>query len=58
MGVKMLETTDENMTAGELELVDAGLMQKTDEDTIEDFIDVYDFSEAFAPELVLSENTF
>ncbi|MCZ6651219.1 MAG: hypothetical protein O7D35_11190 [Acidobacteria bacterium] len=25
MGAKMLETTDEKMTAGELELVDAGL---------------------------------
>ena len=31
MGVKMLETTDENMTAGELELVDAGLMHLTHE---------------------------
>ena len=28
-------------------LVDGGLMQKTDDDTIEDFRDVYDFKSAF-----------
>ncbi|GEM_PF-5157321 len=31
MGVKMLETTDEKMTAGELELVAAGLMHLSHE---------------------------
>lgn len=31
MGAKMLETTDEKMTAGELELVDAGLMHVSHE---------------------------
>lgn len=31
MGAKMLETTDEKMTAGELELVDAGLMHLSHE---------------------------
>jgi len=29
-------------------MVDAGLMRKTDEDTLEDFDGVYDFDEAFA----------
>lgn len=28
-------------------MVDAGLMRKTDEDTLDDFRDVYDFDEAF-----------
>ncbi len=37
-------------------LVDAGLMHKTEQDAIEDFTGVYDFDEAFAPELQLSEN--
>ena len=37
-------------------LVDAGLMQKTEGDSIRDFIDVYDFAEAFAPSLILSEH--
>ena len=31
MGVKMLETSDEKMTAGEIELVDAGLMHLSHE---------------------------
>ncbi|MFW6059863.1 MAG: Minf_1886 family protein [Phycisphaeraceae bacterium] len=35
-------------------MVEAGLMHKTDEDTIADFEDVFDFSEAFVPELSLS----
>jgi len=30
-------------------MVDAGMMQKTDEDTADDFADVYLFSDAFAP---------
>ena len=37
-------------------LVDAGLMHKTEEDDIEDFTGVYDFDEAFTPQLQLSEN--
>lgn len=36
-------------------MVDAGLMHKTDEDTLEDFEDVFDFAHAFVPELSLSE---
>lgn len=38
-------------------MVDAGLMHKTDEDTIDDFIGVIDFAEAFTPTLDLSETT-
>ena len=38
------------------ELVDAGLMQRSQGDTIEDFIDVFDFAEAFTPQLSLSES--
>ena len=34
-------------------LVDASLMLKTDEDSIDDFIGVYDFSDAFTPKLSL-----
>ena len=34
-------------------LVDAGLMLKTDEDSIDDFIGAYDFSDAFTPNLSL-----
>ncbi|MGP1310508.1 MAG: Minf_1886 family protein [Phycisphaerales bacterium] len=30
-------------------LVDAGLLRKTDEDTLEDFRGVYDFADAFGP---------
>ena len=30
-------------------MIDAGLMSKSDEDTIEDFTDIYDFEEAFSP---------
>ena len=37
-------------------MVDAGLMYKTEEDSIEDFIDVFDFATAFNPELSLTEN--
>ncbi|MCE9592002.1 MAG: hypothetical protein K8S99_15955 [Planctomycetes bacterium] len=36
-------------------MVDAGLMGKTDDDTIRDFTDVYDFETAFAPQLELSK---
>lgn len=36
-------------------MVDAGLMRKTEEDAIADFIDVYEFSEAFGSELQLSK---
>lgn len=37
-------------------LVDAGLMHKTEEDSIHDFTDAFDFEEAFSPDLQLSEN--
>ncbi len=37
-------------------MVKAELMRKTDEDSIKDFIDVFDFSDAFDQKLVLSEN--
>ena len=37
-------------------MVEAGLMHKTDEDTLDDFVDVFDFTHAFTPELSLSEN--
>jgi len=37
-------------------MVEAGLMHKNDEDSIEDFVDVFDFNTAFTPELSLSEN--
>ena len=33
-------------------LIDSGLMDKTEQDSIEDFRDVYDFSAAFAPKTV------
>ena len=36
------------------EMIDAGLMHKTEEDCIEDFIGVFDFRNAFTPELQLS----
>jgi uncharacterized repeat protein (TIGR04138 family) len=36
-------------------MVDANLMRKTDEDSIRDFVDVFDFNEAFAPGVQLSE---
>ncbi|MBL4701254.1 MAG: hypothetical protein JKX85_08340 [Phycisphaeraceae bacterium] len=36
-------------------MVNAGLMRKTDEDTLADFTAVYDFSEAFGTELQLSQ---
>lgn len=35
------------------EMVDAGLMKKTDEDRVEDFNDVFDFREAFRPEAAI-----
>ena len=37
-------------------MVDGGLMHKTHEDTIEDFIDVFSFDEAFSSHLLLGEN--
>jgi uncharacterized repeat protein (TIGR04138 family) len=36
-------------------MVEAGLMQKTQDDDLTDFEGVYDFAEAFAPKLQLSE---
>ncbi len=38
-------------------MVDAGLMHKTDEDSIEDFRDVFDFANAFGNALLLTGNT-
>ena len=38
-------------------MVDADLMHKTEGDSIRDFIGVFDFSEAFSPQLSLSENS-
>lgn len=35
-------------------MVDSGLMHKTDEDTIDDFTEVFSFREAFGESLVLS----
>ncbi len=35
-------------------MVDAGLMSKTDEDDISDFADVFDFAQAFTPQLELT----
>jgi uncharacterized repeat protein (TIGR04138 family) len=37
-------------------MVDAGLLSKTDEDDIADFVDVFNFAEAFNPQLELAEN--
>lgn len=37
-------------------MVEAGLMHKTDDDTMADFTGIYDFADAFAPQLSLSEN--
>ncbi len=37
-------------------MVDAELMHKTQEDTIEDFVDVFSFDKAFDDALMLSEN--
>ncbi len=37
-------------------MVNGGLMHKTQEDTIEDFIDVFRFDEAFSEPLLLGEN--
>lgn len=38
-------------------LVDAGLMHKTETDSIDDFVGAFDFAEAFSASLHLSENT-
>lgn len=37
-------------------MVQAEMMRKTAEDRIEDFTDVFDFAEAFSPQLLLSDN--
>lgn len=37
-------------------LVDAGLMHKTEDDSIDDFIGVFDFEESFSPQLQIREN--
>jgi uncharacterized repeat protein (TIGR04138 family) len=37
-------------------MVDAGLMNKTEEDSIRDFVDVFDFAEAFGAGVQLSES--
>ena len=36
-------------------MVESGIMQKTDEDGLDDFNDVFEFSQAFSPELQLSK---
>ena len=36
-------------------MVDAGLMKKTDDDTLADFVDVFEFADAFRQELVLPD---
>lgn len=36
-------------------MVDAGLMHKNEQDSIDDFVDVFDFADAFAPELSLAD---
>jgi len=36
-------------------MVDAGMMRRTDEDDFDDFVGVFDFREAFSPELMLSD---
>ena len=38
-------------------MVDGGLMRKTDEDSIHDFSDVFDFSSAFDPNLMLGQKS-
>jgi uncharacterized repeat protein (TIGR04138 family) len=35
-------------------MIEAGMMQKTSDDTLDDFVGVYDFAEAFAPNLQLT----
>jgi uncharacterized repeat protein (TIGR04138 family) len=35
-------------------MIDAGLMRKSDDDTLTDFVDVYDFEEAFAAAQLLA----
>lgn len=37
-------------------LVDSGIMHKTQDDSVDDFTGVFDFAEAFTPDLQLSEN--
>lgn len=37
-------------------MVEAGLLSKTDEDDIADFVGVFDFAQAFNPQLELAEN--
>ncbi|MEO0588629.1 MAG: Minf_1886 family protein [Planctomycetota bacterium] len=39
------------------EMVEAGLMRRTEEDTFEDFVGVFDFRTAFTPELMLAEGS-
>lgn len=38
-------------------MVDADLMQKTDQDSIGDFFEIYDFDQAFEPSLSIKEKT-
>lgn len=39
------------------EMVEAGLMRQTDEDSFDDFVGVFDFREAFSPDLMLSDKS-
>jgi uncharacterized repeat protein (TIGR04138 family) len=49
-------TTSEDFGHIVFTMVDAGLMQKTADDTIRDFSGVFDFAEAFAGDVQLSGN--
>lgn len=37
------------------DMVEAGLMRRTDEDSLEDFVGVFEFRDAFSPDLMLSD---
>ena len=38
-------------------MVEAGMMHKTDEDRIDDFVAVFDFKDSFVTELTIAENS-
>ena len=48
-------TSSEDFGAIVFAMVKAKLMRKTEHDRLEDFNDVFDFSEAFSPQLLLSD---
>ena len=53
---KMLTGRREDFGRIVFALVDAGMMHKTDEDRIDDFVNVFDFKDAFTTELTIAEN--